>query len=223
MMIGNHGIGQTRHRAVRVQAVAMQHCRAKQLSFSTLVMLLWAMAMTALLSGCLTRSIHPIYSDDTLVFDERLIGSFEDDEGIWTFSRDGSDSYTAVHVDENGLVGEFEAHLAEINDALILDLYPKEWPNEASEMLGNFLIRVHWFFRVDAMDDALTLAAMDSDWLEDHLKAFPETIGYTVVDDTVVLTAETERLQAFVGAHVRNADAWSDPEDYERLPATERN
>lgn len=185
-------------------------------------MLLPALGMMALLSGCLTQSIHPIYSDDTLVFDERLIGSFADDDGVWTFSRNGSDSYKAVHVDENGLVAEFEAHLAEINDALILDLYPTEWPDEASEMLGMFTVRVHWFFRVDAMDDALTLAAMDSDWVEDHLKAFPGTLAYTLVDDAVVLIAETERLQAFVGAHVRNADAWADPDDFERLPVTAR-
>lgn len=185
-------------------------------------MLLSAVGMMALLSSCLTQSIHPIYSDDTLVFDERLIGSFEDDEGVWTFSRDGNDSYTAVHVDDNGLVGEFEVHLAEINGALILDVYPKEWPDEASEMLSNFLIRVHCFFRVDAIDDVLTIAAMDSDWVEDHLKAFPGTLAYTLVDDAVVLIAETERLQAFVGAHVRNADAWADPDDFERLPVTAR-
>ena len=177
----------------------------------------------ALLSGCLTKSLHPIYSDDTLVFDERLIGSFDDDEGgIWTLSRDGTDSYKAVHVDEDGLVAEFEAHLAEINDALILDFYPTGGFDEVSETLAHFLIPVHWFFRVDAMDDVLTLAAMDSEWVEDHLKAFPETIEYTLVEGVVVLTADTESLQAFVGAHVRNADAWSDPEDYERLPVTER-
>ena len=150
-----------------------------------------------------------------------------DEESPWeSAGSSGSDpysnSYKVVHVDEDGLVAEFEAHLAEINDALILDLYPTGGPDDVSDTLWIFLIRVHWFFRVDAMDDALTLAAMDSDWVEDHLKAFPEAIGYTIVDDAVVLTAETERLQAFVGAHVRNADAWSDPEDYERLPATER-
>jgi hypothetical protein len=204
----------------------MLHRRGQRLSFSTLVMLLSALGMMALLSGCWTKSIHPIYSDDTLVFDERLIGSFEDDEGIWTVSRDGSDaysnSYRAVHVDEDGLVSEFEAHLAEINDALILDVFPEDWPDEASEMVGQFVVPVHWFFRVDAMDDVLILAAMDSEWLEDHLKAFPETIGHFFVDDVVVLTAETERLQAFVGAHVRNADAWSDPVEYERLPVSER-
>jgi len=222
MAIGNHGIGRTRHEASRSPVAVMPQRLGRRRSFSTMGMLLCAAMMMALLSGCFTQSIHPIYSDDTLVFDERLIGSFQGDGNAWTFSRDGGDAYEVVSVDEDGLVGEYEAHLAEINGALILDLFPKEWPDEASETMGSFMVRVHWFFRVDAMDDALTLVDMDAEWVEDHLEAFPETIGHAIVDDRVVLTAETGPLQAFIGAHVRNADAWAEPGDFERLPVSER-
>jgi len=191
-------------------------------SVGGLMLLCWVLFALAMLSGCVTQSVHPIYSEDTLTFDERLIGTFQQEDGVWTFTQAGRQSYEAVFVDENGVSASFDVHLARINDTVFLDLHADEWPDDGSEMLEMTLLPLHWFFRVDEIGDSLKISAMNEEWLADYLTDFPELVEHTVVDDRVLLTDRTERLQAFISAQVHNAEAWEDAGEFRRLPETRR-
>ena len=63
---------------------------------------------------------------------------------------------------------------------------------------------------------------MDNEWLAEYLADFPHLIRHTVVDDRILLTDETERLQAFVSAQVNNTDAWGETTELPRMPETRR-
>ncbi len=53
--------------------------------------------MTALLySGCLVTSIHPLGTEDDIVFDENLIGVWYDDEDSWIFLKKDDVSMKSV-------------------------------------------------------------------------------------------------------------------------------
>lgn len=217
-----NGMSETPSGAWRIDQDAAANENLARFSVGGLILFCWVLFALAMLSGCLTQSVHPIYSDETLVFDEKLIGSFEDSDGVWTFTQAGSRSYDAEHVDKRGVRASFEVHLAEINDTVFLDLYPDEWPDEGSEVLEAMVQPVHWFLKVEEIGDRLVVAELDNEWLAEYLADFPNLIRHTVVSDRILLTDNTERLQAFVSAQVNNVDAWGEGDALPRIPETRR-
>ncbi|MHC4244422.1 MAG: hypothetical protein ACYSU4_18605, partial [Planctomycetota bacterium] len=73
--------------------------------------------LAALLGGCVpVMSLHPLYTEKDVVFEERLLGRWVDDpsspETIWEFSRieEPNNAYNLLFSDEEGKKGSFVAH-----------------------------------------------------------------------------------------------------------------
>jgi len=190
-------------------------------SFSALVAMSWALLAMALLSGCITQSIHPIYDSRTLIFDDGLVGTWEipGEEESWLFEQDGPRRYKLFWSTKYEADVEMEARLVQIGEARFLDIYFDSPPEGVGELASVFMLPVHTVLRVDAADGDLKLSALGSDWLERHLKANPGAIAHTFTDGRVVLTAGTDELQRFYTDLLGEPKAWEEVIDMKRAEA----
>ena len=193
--------------------------------------------LAILLGGCLpVISLHPLYSEKNVVFDEKLLGTWVDDpnkpETTWQFSRgyaadapETKKQYKLIYRDKDGKKGSFEAHLVKLNKQLFLDVYPSElpWePNDPNKVQWAyntlFLIPAHGFLKVNAAEPQLKLQIVLSDKCKEFLEKDPNAVERTIVEDRVVLTAQTKKLQEFFGKY-GDAEIYGDELVLTRQPA----
>jgi hypothetical protein len=167
--------------------------------------------LAAVLGGCIpVMSLHPLYTEKTIAFDEKLLGTWVDDsnETAWQFTdaNKPEKAYNLIFTDEKGQKGSFIAHLVKLDSKLFLDVFPSEmpWdeedPNKTQWPYNNFfLIPAHTFIKVNAIEPQLKLQLTDDDELKKLLKNDPNVVEHTLIEeDRLLLTASTEKLQAFV-------------------------
>lgn len=159
--------------------------------------------LVLLLAGCLP-SLHQLYTDETLVFEEGLVGKWRTDErGTWQFRQDGEKEYELKIYETEEELGRFKAHLVKIKGMMFLDLYPdSEFVKDLDDFYKWHLLAVHTFMKVDSIEPSLRLRIIDYDEVTDILEDDPDAIKHEVVDERIVLTATTEQLQEFVVEHV---------------------
>jgi hypothetical protein len=171
-----------------------------------------------IITGCLpVWSLHPLYDDKHIVFDEKLLGTFtenkEDTILTWEFTRAVEPNtyrliYSSLSKEEpNAMKGLFEAHLVKLNGHFFMDIYPKEapWGND-NEYLNRlqwpfnsfFIIPVHTFIKVEILESELKIRLSDDDNFKKLLKADPNAVKYELANDSYILTASTQQLQSFV-------------------------
>lgn len=179
--------------------------------------------LAALLGGCMpVMSLHPLYNEKDVVFEERLLGKWVDDpnspETTWEFNRieDPNNAYSLVFSDDEGKKGSFIAHMVKLQSVrtpkenrLFLDVYPSELPWEMEdpnklELPYNsfFLIPAHTFIKIDFSGPQLKMWLTDDEEMEKLLKEEPDAVKHTFVEDRLLLTASTKELQDFVLKYV---------------------
>ena len=165
--------------------------------------------LAALLGGCIpVMSLHPLFTEETLVFEEKLLGTWVDDSNnIWEFKDPNEQEkiYKLIFVDNEGQKGSFDARLTKLENKLFLDVYPSEppWdeedPNKVEWPFNTlFFMPVHTFIKINGIEPELKLQLTDDDELKKLLKENPNSIEHTSIEDKFVLTASTKELQAFV-------------------------
>ena len=172
--------------------------------------------LAALLGGCIPiASLHPLFTEEDVIFQEKLLGTWTDDpnspETTWEFKRldepekASENTYKLIFSDEEGNKGSFIAHLAKLENKLFLDLYPSELPWEPKdpnkvEWVYNtlFLIPAHTFIKIDSIEPQLKMRLTVEDKMEELLKENPKAVQHASLQDRLVLTASTKELQAFV-------------------------
>jgi hypothetical protein len=175
----------------------MQKQKIKRYVFGILTAFAFVM-----LSGCWILSFFPLYHENDLVFDKNLLGDWvnqneTDDVERWTFLQGEDKAYRLIITDDNGIEGEFDAHLLGLNDILYLDLLPKE-PEGNNEFQVAHMVPCHSFLRIELSDDQLYIRAMDYDWLDDRLKDGRVSIKHSRRKDGFILTSPTKILQKFI-------------------------
>jgi hypothetical protein len=175
--------------------------------------------LAALLGGCIpVMSLHPLYTEKDVVFEERLLGKWVDDpnspETMWEFNRveEPNNSYKLVFSDDEGKKGSFVAHMVRLQsirtpreNKLFLDVYPSELPWEIEdpnklELPYNslFLIPAHTFIKIDFNGPQLKMWLTNEDEMEKLLEEEPNAVKHTFVEDRLLLTASIKELQNFV-------------------------
>lgn len=174
------------------------------------------------IAGCVpVWSLHPLYDDKHIAFDEKLLGTFNQKNEdantniTWEFTPAAEPNtyrliYSSLSKEEpNAMKGLFEAHLVKLDGHFFMDIYPKEapWGNgNGDEELKRlqwpfnsfFTLPVHTFIKVEILESELKIRLTDDDNLKKLLKADPNAVKHELVDSTLVLTASTQQLQSFV-------------------------
>ena len=181
--------------------------------------------LAAILGGCLpVMSLHPLFTEKTLVFEEKLLGTWVDDpnspKSTWEFKRIVESSKKQGQFDlpkkpekayqlvllgiEDGGKGSFYIHLVKLKDRLFMDIYPSQFPsaridpNEDLVFNAFFLIPGHSFAIIDSIEPQLKIRWTNQDELEKLLKEKPKAVKHEIIEDGLILTASTEELQKFV-------------------------
>jgi hypothetical protein len=163
------------------------------------------------LAGCVP-SWNPFYTEQDLVFDQALPGIWwpvqanESSKETWAFTRAGDKLYQLAQTDQEGRKATFAARLVELKAHRFLDLYLTKVEGDdlkVNAWASFSLVPAHLLLKVEQIEPALKLAAMNPDWMQKHLKQHPDALAHRVVSDgNIILAANTSELQKFVLAHV---------------------
>lgn len=156
-----------------------------------------ALACAVSSSACLVVSLHPLYDDQSIAWDEGLVGAWRDAEDNIDVAIDRGEwrSYRVRYrhpVD----TGTFTAHLTLVENVHYLDLMP-----ERGQDYGPLLVPVHAIVRVDRQGDSLTVTPLDYDRLAAAFKQRARGSGPAMAMDekqNVFLTAPTAELRRWV-------------------------
>jgi hypothetical protein len=187
--------------------------------------------LAVLLAGCgPIFSLHPLFTKENIVFDEKLLGTWMKDANkpsdTWEFARldeAGAGTLAEEYKDdlkrfyrlnmtsvENDTVHKASvvACLVKLEDRLFLDVFPDKFPSgeqdiEKLPLLYNafFFVPVHTFIKVDLAGNQLKLWLTDDEKFAKLLEAEPTAVRHETVNDRPILTASTKELQAFVLQH----------------------
>jgi len=177
-------------------------------------------AVVAVFCGCIP-SLHPLYTDEDLIFDEALIGRWTDeDEASWEFSKVNEKKYELIHTDGEGNKGEFKAHLAKIGGEMFLDLYPDDLDCDVNHLMSVSILPAHIFLHVKQIEPTLQMRFLNPEWMEEYVKENPDAIAHEELKDVpgnMVLTAKPKELQAFLIAHLETEKAYTDFIDMKKV------
>jgi hypothetical protein len=181
--------------------------------------------LAGLLGSCVpVMSLHPLFTEEKLVFENKLLGTWMDDpnspKSTWEFKRiedskqkDGElnppkkpeKAYKLILLNnEDNTKGSFYAHLVKLENRLFLDVYPSRIPcaepdpNEDWLLNTFFLIPSHSFVIIDSIEPQLKMRWTNQEELKKLLKEEPGAVKHELVEDGIILTALPEQLQQFV-------------------------
>ena len=168
--------------------------------------------LAAALCGCVpVASLHCLYTEADVIFEEKLLGTWVDDpnepDTTWEFTRidDPNNAYKLIFTDEEGRKGSFVAHLVKLKDKLFLDVFPGELPWEMEDpnkvdwpYNAFFLIPAHTFIKVESIEPQLKMRITQESKMEELFKESPNAIEHILIEDRLILTAKTKQLQEFI-------------------------
>ena len=167
------------------------------------------------IAGCV-QSLQPFYTDDQLTFDPAITGHWVDTEGKNALDIPAADAdaqgkvYHVTHTDEKGKAGRYVVHLAKVDKYMLADVKPEELQTGDSEQFTAQFLPVHTFFIVEITADELRVRPMSYDWFSKYIKAHPTELAFEQLEgDRIVLTAPTEKLQAFVVKNIDTPEAFA--------------
>ena len=171
---------------------------------------------SVLLTTACVPSLYPLYTDEDLTVDPAVVGTWiDDDDATWTLERSSGSSYGLTIV-EDGVSADFSAYLVQLGDHRFLDIYPEDDALPDHEFFLFHVVPAHTFWKLSLDDETLRLVGLDMDWLEDELESGAVSVTHSLWgddNDTILLTAKTRELQAFVVEYAENAEAFPEKGD----------
>ncbi len=167
------------------------------------------------LTGC-APSLHPFFTDESVVFNESLLGVWLSDDGEkCKFTKRGDDHYELLYVDDEP--ARFEARLIELGGKTFLDLYPKPLGDGNGLYLANFA-PAHTLARVTIGQGWFSIEMMDGDWLKKLSDQNQLDLAHERLDNgMIVLTAPTRELRALALKHADSKEAFGEAAVFRRI------
>jgi hypothetical protein len=175
------------------------------------VLLIRAIIIMLSVAGCVP-SLYPLYTDSDLIQNPQLEGHWvnNDRTETWEFSlAEDSISYNLVYTEtERDDTKHFRAHLMTLDSLTYLDTYPVE--EIKNDYYRLHLIPAHVFGRIEIQGDSMSLALFNTDWLRDMIKKGTVEIAHENVEEGLVLTAPTGKVQQLIIKHANEPRAFTD-------------
>lgn len=193
--------------------------------------------ITLLVVSCIP-SLYPLYRDKDLIFDKRLLGLFSIDVNMmgdtWEFdslnwkleNQSGNEwsqfksgkTYKLIALEDEKRA-EFAVHLIKLGKNYYLDFFPVKY-NIEHAMLDMQLIPAHIFGKIEFVDNNIVMNWFDGGFLTDLIDSNKIKISHKMLENSILLTANTEELQKFVRKYGDNPAAFldQDPDTMFRIP-----
>ena len=195
------------------------------------IILVSALLFTILLvSSCLT-TLHPIFTEKDLVFDQRLNGGWKDEkEGSIAhyrvaqandvkslsplLQRNASKIYMYEERDAQGkLKSKQYAFMVKLGKYFYMDYYPAGSKNTDKEerFFAAHYVPMHSIYRIKFKSDhSFDLQRLDAGYLEDLIKNKKIRIRHEVMENgSYVITAPTEELQKYIVKYGDTPEAYN--------------
>ena len=154
--------------------------------------------LQGILSGCLVVSLQPAYDDESVVFDQALVGRWvnTEDETSAAIERGDWRSYKVAWTDRFA-TRNFHGNLTRIGPATYLDLTEVRGTDD-----GPFLLPVHGVFRVSVAPDVLSVSPLDYNWFTRAIggKTVPGLFATFDSRRNVVIASATADLRRWLAA-----------------------
>jgi hypothetical protein len=206
----------------------------------TALLVTLAAAMAAVVCGCSTPSINPLYSDEEseVVIDDRVVGTWvkedkqeqdryhvsprKDDKSKWYAVRIGEPGSAAggVAAPGQGKHGLYEMRLVRLGAHTYADFHPAESERKNMlERLGLAAFPMHVIFPVTIGAEQVTLRTLDNAKVRALVEASPKMTPHAMQDDVVVLTGTTRQVQEFFRRIVDGEEVFGEPAVLKRAEA----
>jgi hypothetical protein len=180
-----------------------------------------AYCLAGLVAGCVPIvSLNPLFTKETIVFDENLLGTWLPDANGPSMSlefarfeersaqdlpkelQSESKRVYRLHLFEGNRKHVLVACLVKLGERRFLDIFPDQSESDReNRKLGSyesFFLPCHMFMRVDAIGDEVNVHPMNDEGVKKLVEAKPRAVAYATTEEGPVLTASTKELQAFV-------------------------
>ncbi len=174
------------------------------------------------LLGCIP-SLHPIYTPDTLIHYDEVIGVYDSDGENWHFEKsEKKDGYTYIMLDganPDSLIPHYEIHFIELNDIIFADFYPLYHDSDLD--LGSDYLRMHTFAKVILTDTKLSFYYPDAEELEKLFRQGKVRLKHELYEeaDNILITASTKDLQRFLKKYGRDDRLFNADSSLKRIAA----
>ncbi len=186
--------------------------------------ILGGLAWALTLGACATPSVHPIYTAaDTPLIEPGIVGAWKQsgDKETYTITRAGDGYHMLVKNNEasGAKQWEFSVRLVKLGDTSFADIAAVEEERQAhEEHWGTLFVPTHMFVAWALDKDMLTVRMLKRAWLQSALADEKVALGHTRLDgNTILITADTGDLQAFLKAHAKDDAAFGDVVNLERM------
>ena len=179
-----------------------------------------------LVNGCIVSSIHPLWTKENRIFEDKYLGKWEDPDcspedscGYITLKNVGDSAYILSQhfLDEDFLGAENKvfidsalATLVHLGNHTFLDIFPLS--EQAIWAWGIYTpyIPVHSFLRVKLDKNNLVLEKLDADRLETLFKQKRIRLKHEIQGDHTILTAPTKDLVRFMKKYADDPQAFEE-------------
>lgn len=122
-------------------------------------------ALLLLMAACVT-SVSPIYTDDTLVEEAALVGTWAGSSGdVLKVTPGPGKSYGVAMIDQDGTVSAWTVRVTRIGGLRWVDVEPQPMPSAWSDDYRGAFLPLHQFWILRRADSLLSLASINSDSL----------------------------------------------------------
>ena len=176
------------------------------------------------LNGCVW-SVHPLYTEQTIVFEPALVGVWATPDGEKTaiVAAREDKSYEITYWDKDmsdGASMKYRARLVRLGGYLFLDVQPDKKAVEG--LMGVkpvwYLLPTHSFYRVQLNGEELTVSLVDDELVTRSATALAhEEIREKDGENGYLLTASPEELQTALAPHATDDSIYAKLGDFRRL------
>jgi hypothetical protein len=164
-------------------------------------------ACAAASAGCFVSSLHPVYDDASIVFDESLLGTWENREGELSVVVSAGEwrSYHVAFTDRFGTT-ELIGRLTRVGRVRLVNLLPA-----AALDRPMFVLVTNGFVQIDLQPEGLRVRVPE--YAVVAKRAAAGRLGVASATDmkqNVVLTASTRSLRAWLAASQKDETLWSE-------------
>jgi len=144
--------------------------------------------------ACLVVSLQPAYDDNSITWDPTLVGSWKNDDDETALDIEAAEwhSYKVILHSARDTV-TLTGHLTQLGDRTLLDLMPHAGVDSAA-----LLLPVHAVFRIEHVEDGLSISALDYDQLGQRV--LKGDLPHAVIDErkNVVFTGDPSQFRAWL-------------------------
>ena len=184
------------------------------------------------LSSCVVTSLHSLYKEDQLLFNEKFVGQWNDNDGnewdITAFSgynilgnidtkkdslnkKKPPKAFYLKMKDEKG-TGNFILGLVQLGDNLFIDFYPDIYSKDEinNEFMSYHRLPVHSFGKINISDTLVQIKLLNSDWLSDYAESGDTLLDVQEVEIGNIITSSTEKIQRFLIQYADSTELFGD-------------